>query len=285
MVGMAMRAAAFLVAAALSATTEPATATAITDAPPAAATAAPTTLSDVLVALGDVQAEQRSTSAKLEELQEEQRRTCAELNALKAALNTPAEVDEEGAKKTRRLGEEPTTGDDNVRIIYRTMTTEDFVGPDNGFGGQTGSGGGGSGGGGKHRRTQPQACVSADLSARLDALQTICCDEPNEDCSSGFPNSCNEGCAAAMASFWTDCEAPFAATSTPDVESQMQRAVDLCAAAISDNQALSLAELFDLSCTDAHQQTPLSCVPHCEAATHGDVLLATIDGDSTLNCH
>ena len=217
----------------------------------------------------------------LSELQIEQRRTRTELDVLKAGEGRSTGQEKETVRR-RRLKEEPTVGDDDdglVHIIQRTMTTSDFVGPNNGFGGATVEPGGG-----KYRRTQGNFCGAADLSARLSALETICCDEPSEDCSSGFPTSCNEGCAAAMGTFWADCQTAFTATSTTDVEANMQTAVNLCAASTSDNQALSLAELFNLSCNDA--QTPANCVPDCEAVTHGYVLLATIDGDdSSFNCH
>ena len=81
------------------------------------------------------------------------------------------------------------------------------------------------------------------------------------------PAVCNEGCAAGMAAFWADCAESFVAISTPEVVDGMRAAVNLCAAAASDSQGYSLAELFDLTCTDGTAQE--ACVPACEANTHG----------------
>ena len=42
-------------------------------------------------------------------------------------------------------------------------------------------------------------CANADqLMERNLAVHSECCDEPSEDCSSGTPASCNEGCAAVL---------------------------------------------------------------------------------------
>ena len=38
----------------------------------------------------------------------------------------------------------------------------------------------------------------AEFQAVLDPINTECCDEPTEDCSSGYPATCNEGCAAVL---------------------------------------------------------------------------------------
>jgi hypothetical protein len=46
------------------------------------------------------------------------------------------------------------------------------------------------------------ACV---LSSRTEAVNDECCDEPDEDCSSGLPTSCNLGCAAVVLPFFDDC--------------------------------------------------------------------------------
>ena len=38
----------------------------------------------------------------------------------------------------------------------------------------------------------------AEFQAVLDPINTECCDEPTEDCSSGYPATCNAGCAAVL---------------------------------------------------------------------------------------
>jgi len=43
------------------------------------------------------------------------------------------------------------------------------------------------------------SCSSTDEFAAVFApVNTECCDEPAEDCSAGFPATCNEGCAAVL---------------------------------------------------------------------------------------
>ena len=54
--------------------------------------------------------------------------------------------------------------------------------------------------GGKHRRAQAQGtCDATTLPSRTDAITTTCCDEPSEDCSTGYPQMCNAGCAHGKA--------------------------------------------------------------------------------------
>eukprot|EP01046_Picozoa_sp_COSAG06_P007708 COSAG06_NODE_381_length_16594_cov_7.199454_3_plen_2083_part_00 len=48
---------------------------------------------------------------------------------------------------------------------------------------------------------------ACDLSTRTIAVNSECCDEPSEDCSSGTPSSCNVGCAAVVLPFFADCSA------------------------------------------------------------------------------
>ena len=38
----------------------------------------------------------------------------------------------------------------------------------------------------------------AEFQAVLDPINTECCDEPTEDCSSGYPATCNADCAAVL---------------------------------------------------------------------------------------
>eukprot|EP01043_Picozoa_sp_COSAG02_P041697 COSAG02_NODE_3479_length_6673_cov_3.496197_1_plen_657_part_00 len=55
-----------------------------------------------------------------------------------------------------------------------------------------------------HRRVQGETGCS-DVSARSDAVNAECCNEPSEDCSSGAPATCNSGCAALLVPYAEDC--------------------------------------------------------------------------------
>lgn len=46
---------------------------------------------------------------------------------------------------------------------------------------------------------------TCDLPSRTEAVNSECCDEPTEDCSSGQPVACNVGCAAVVLPFFRDC--------------------------------------------------------------------------------
>ena len=48
---------------------------------------------------------------------------------------------------------------------------------------------------------------ACQMAAQSDAINVECCDEPSEDCSNGFPRTCNAGCAALFLPFWRDCQA------------------------------------------------------------------------------
>ena len=50
-------------------------------------------------------------------------------------------------------------------------------------------------------------CLAADLPDRVSLVSAECCDEPDEDCSSGQPASCNAGCAAVLVPYFLDCRA------------------------------------------------------------------------------
>ena len=41
-----------------------------------------------------------------------------------------------------------------------------------------------------------QSCDKAQLQARMQEVEQVCCDELEEECSSGFPTRCNPGCSA-----------------------------------------------------------------------------------------
>lgn len=53
----------------------------------------------------------------------------------------------------------------------------------------------------QHRRR----CTSEDLVSRSEEVNSECCDEASEDCSSGEPATCNAGCASVLVPFFEDC--------------------------------------------------------------------------------
>ena len=51
------------------------------------------------------------------------------------------------------------------------------------------------------------SCSNNDEFADVFAPVNVeCCDEPSEDCSAGFPTTCNEGCAALLLPAQAACE-------------------------------------------------------------------------------
>ena len=54
-----------------------------------------------------------------------------------------------------------------------------------------------------YRDPGPSAC--ADFGGRTATVNTVCCNEKTEDCSSGRPATCNLGCAHVLLPFFDDC--------------------------------------------------------------------------------
>ena len=153
--------------------------------------------------------------------------------------------------------------------------------------------------GGGHRRAQSGdgygdgggACDAATLPSRTEAITTECCDEPSEDCSSGYPRTCNAGCAALFLPFWDECQLVLG----KDIHN-FEPVVQLCMAAdgssapgSSGGSSLpfpvngSLAQQLNVQCTDG--TAAVDCIPECNAARHGFILLLNIEGnDSKLSC-
>lgn len=71
-----------------------------------------------------------------------------------------------------------------------------------------------------------------DIATSSMTVTTTCCDEPTEDCSSGVPASCNEGCAQVFIPFMHDCGAVLGpqAAMFSDLLSQCEAACPNCAA-------------------------------------------------------
>jgi hypothetical protein len=132
-----------------------------------------------------------------------------------------------------------------------------------------------------HRRAQAGdgygEGTCSDLESRSAEVTRVCCDEPNEDCSGGYPHTCNAGCAATFLSFWDDCRSALGKSSQ-----QFEPVVALCSDALASTRP-SLAEQLNVQCTDG--KPPADCVPECTRAYHGYLLLLNIDGeDSKLSC-
>jgi hypothetical protein len=140
-----------------------------------------------------------------------------------------------------------------------------------------------------HRRAQDgsEICSTTDLTSRLDDVTKECCDEPAEDCSSGWPATCNIGCANVVRSFWAECQAPFVAFSGAQTAEQFRAVVQKCeketAAAGEDDPSQSLASAISLVCSGGGEVE--NCLPNCNETSHGRTLLAALDGeDSVYRC-
>ena len=118
-------------------------------------------------------------------------------------------------------------------------------------------------------------CGVGSLPSRTDAINLECCDEPSEDCSGGYPRTCNAGCAALFLPFWRNCRDALGKSSQ-----LFEPAVQVCERASAS--AAPLAARLPLQCTDG---TAEECIPECNAARHGWSLLLSVDGDDAwLSC-
>ena len=116
------------------------------------------------------------------------------------------------------------------------------------------------------------------MTGRSARISAECCDEPSEDCTGGYPHTCNAGCAVVFLPFWTECRSALGKDS-----SQCEPAVALCEAAASTVAAPSLAEQLNVQCSDG--TAAAGCVPACSEAFHGYPMLPNIEGeDSKLTC-
>jgi hypothetical protein len=78
---------------------------------------------------------------------------------------------------------------------------------------------------GGHRRIQgANACSS--VSVRMSKVNKECCNQPIEDCSTGFPSNCNANCAAVLLPFKQDCAPQLPA----HINSMLDTVAHLCAA-------------------------------------------------------
>jgi hypothetical protein len=126
------------------------------------------------------------------------------------------------------------------------------------------------------RRLQAGKCTRSELGTRTDAITVECCDEPDEDCSDGYPHTCNAGCAALLLPFWTDCRAALGKEA-----SQFEATVALCAP--PPPAPAGAAQVFSRVCASADLA---SCVPPCDASVSGFMLHIEIDGQgTTMTCN
>ena len=102
--------------------------------------------------------------------------------------------------------------------------------------------------------------ISRSASDPCLCLQLECCDEPAEDCSGGYPHTCNAGCAALLLPFWQDCRAALGKGGD-----LFQTAVQLCGEA--NGGGASLADQMSVQCTDG--TAAADCIPECTAARRG----------------
>ena len=128
-----------------------------------------------------------------------------------------------------------------------------------------------------HRRAQVGGtCDAMRLAQDSDAINRECCDEPMEDCTGGYPRTCNAGCASLFLPFWDGCRSALG----HDI-SHFEPVVALCQAAA--HSAPSLAEQLNVECTDG--TAAVDCVPECSELYHGFLMLLNIEGDdSKLSC-
>jgi hypothetical protein len=134
------------------------------------------------------------------------------------------------------------------------------------------------GNGDKHRRAQSgeASCDADELSWRTGDINRECCDEASEDCSGGYPHSCNAGCAALFLPFWAECQAALGKDSQ-----NYEPVVEMCEAAAG--AAPSLAQQLNVACSDG--TAPEDCVPTCCEDLHGSLMLLNIEGhDSKFAC-
>ena len=82
-----------------------------------------------------------------------------------------------------------------------------------------------------------EACAGDNVAARTEAVTTECCDEVTEDCSSGYPASCNEGCAEILLPFISDCRPVLG-----DTAAAFKPVVKLCQQAEEERQQSAARE-------------------------------------------
>eukprot|EP01049_Picozoa_sp_SAG25_P002056 SAG25_NODE_102_length_15486_cov_22.883278_3_plen_607_part_00 len=220
----------------------------------------PTDMSLLVARLGRLEAAVRGQARETREAR-------ADARALERRVGE-LEAEREDASARRRVQQPAPQPPGNASLVHLHHATVSYASPSVGTHSSDGDG---------HRRAQQTSCGPM----RFMSIQTVCCDEPAEDCSSGAPASCNAGCAAVFLPFMTDCSVVLGAAAA-----QYQPVVVMCRAAApgggSTAGGSSLAHEFNLVCSGS---TVDSCVPVCSAALRGDLLLMNLNGeDSKYSC-
>jgi len=127
------------------------------------------------------------------------------------------------------------------------------------------------GGGGGHRRAQSASavCTADDVARRSNEVNLVCCDEPEEDCTDGFPAMCNADCAEMFLPFIVDCGGALGTAGREALSSVVERCEQAQAAASrsTDGMTSSLAVQLGVECTDGNGEE--DCVPECSEELHG----------------
>eukprot|EP01047_Picozoa_sp_COSAG01_P039394 COSAG01_NODE_3253_length_6351_cov_4.601248_2_plen_678_part_00 len=128
---------------------------------------------------------------------------------------------------------------------------------------------------------EDEACTAGDLGTRFGDIQRECCDEPSENCRSGMPASCNPGCAVVATSFWADCKDPFVRVSAAAEVATFQAVLSACQWQHEHEPEPDIASLFGIKCSSGGSPNASSfkCIPECDEIRHGNMMLATVDGD------
>eukprot|EP01047_Picozoa_sp_COSAG01_P089359 COSAG01_NODE_21482_length_900_cov_1.229713_1_plen_226_part_01 len=126
--------------------------------------------------------------------------------------------------------------------------------------------------GGHRRYLQQSGAPCRNMASRVQTVQARCCDEATEDCSGGYPRTCNAGCVAVFLPFWTECGSLLGSAAV------YQQTVSLCQQAQPASPGRGLAHEFNLVCSDGAVG---SCVPACSEALRGDLLLMNLNGEDS----
>eukprot|EP01050_Picozoa_sp_SAG11_P002791 SAG11_NODE_145_length_14811_cov_24.558931_9_plen_1225_part_00 len=176
---------------------------------------------------------------------------------------TTVRFDQSVDQNWRRTQGQSAGDAENVRIFKRRLTSHLAVHVDEPNGG--------------HRiltENGPADCSSGGISQQITAITTECCNEPDERCTNGQVQTCNAGCGAIIMPFWTACEGEL----TRDVSKMLRDAVALCPPPDVSFNSRS-ANMFMATCP---QGLPADdCIPMCEEAVNGYLLLLNVNGEDT----
>ena len=118
------------------------------------------------------------------------------------------------------------------------------------------------------------SCASfSEFNSAIQLLNAECCDEPSEDCSSGYPATCNSGCATVLLTVQSTCGEFLSTTSAmKPVKAAIDAAAAKCPPLVSScttftdfNDATNLvdAECCDEPSEDCSSGYPATCNSGC----------------------